>query len=532
MQLPNIRNSREIAAGGEGRIIEHPNGKDVIKMYHQKRPLKFQKHLEDLTKLSGVFVKPLEVYTDVNSVLGFSMKYVNLNDYWLFNNLFNKGFCTSNNIDNGFKIKVLNKLKAELEKIHSNKIFVGDLNQYNIFVNEKSEILFVDVDSFKTATQDHSGVLLDDIRDWTTSIINHKSDSWAYDILAFWSMSYVHPFKWVSPGNKETLEQRVKSGKSILTKIQDVKIPALYQPFAQPIVDQFTEIFKGRRYMVNLDGTTFVKTPIVVTQPIPTSDLLIRVVLTDVLDVYANINQISVKTSTNWKLFATDTLKVIREMPGHLYSDFLFPSINVGEFIYMKDNNIISGKDNTINNTFIKPEFYFTEGSLLVIDYAKDIQYNFDVNKQLAGSIHKGNTSIFAKSVLFRGAPIQNFGKKKFLNIPNQDRYFLAEVSEYTKNAIYCGSVIAVESLNKSTDFTLYFNGKPIKNLEYLPSFAKKGSSIFLPEDGFIEVLDKDGDTITKFNVSNCTRSSKLWSTNSGLIMLENKTLYLLNTKQ
>jgi hypothetical protein len=42
-------------------------------------------------------------------------------------------------------------------------------------------------------------------------------------------------------------------------------------------------------------------------------------------------------------------------------------------------------------------------------------------------------------------------------------------------------------------------------------------------EVGIIDVLEE--------NVSNCTRSSKLWSTNSGIIMLENKILYLLNTK-
>ena len=529
MQLPDIRSSREIAAGGEGRIIEHPNGKDVIKVYHQPRPLKFKKHLEDLTKLSDVFVKPLQVFTDTNHVLGFSMKYVNLNDYWLFNNLFNKGFCTSNNIDNNFKVKALNSLKKELETIHKENIYVGDLNQYNLFVNEKAEILFVDVDSFKTASQDHSGVLLDDIRDWTTSIIDHKSDSWAFDILAFWSMSFVHPFKWVAPGNKETLEQRVKSSKSILTKISDLKIPALYQPFAQPIADQFTEIFKGRRYMVNLDGKAFVQAPTVVRHPLPTSDLTIRTILDNVLDVYANGNQISVKQTDKWRLFITDTVRVVREHTSQYAVDYLFPSKNVGEYVYIQKNNLYS-HSNVLNNSFSKPEIYFEDGSLVVIDYANDLQYNYAVDSQLSGSVNKGVTPIFAKSVLFRGAPIQNFGKKKFLNIPNGQYYYLCSIPENTKDAHYCKDITAVETKDKKTEYTLIKN-VPIKSLDYLPFFTVKGTSIFLPEDGFIEVLDLDGNPVTKFNVSNCTRSSKLWSTNSGIIMLENKILYLLNTK-
>jgi len=531
MQIPNIRNSREIAAGGEGRIVEHPNGKDVIKVYHQSRHISFQKHLQDLTRLSDCFVKPVDVYTEGSQVIGFSMRYINLNDYWLFNNLFNKGFCTSNNIDYAFKLKVLNQLKVELQKIHSEKIIIGDLNQYNLFVNEKAEILFVDVDSFKTVNQDHSGVLLDDIRDWTTTAIDDKTDTWAYDILVFWSMTYCHPFKWVVPGNKETLEQRVKSQKSILSKITGIKIPPLYQPLPTQIEDQFNEIFKGRRYMVALDGTTTKKDPRVVTQPIPTSDLTIRSIMDNVLDVYANINQISVKmASGGWKLVVTDTLKVTRELMS-IDVDNLYPSSNIGEFVAIKDNGVYSSQARTLNNQFIKPEIYFADGSLLVIDYAQDIQYNYCTSKQLAGSIQKTNTSVFAKSVLFRGAPIQNFGIKKFLNAPKEDRYQLIPISEHTKDVHYCDGFVAVETKNKSTEYTLYKDAHAIKDLEYLPFFAVKGNVVLMPEDGFIEVLNSGGDTLTKFNVSNCTRSSKLYNTNSGILLLENKTLYLLNTK-
>lgn len=528
MQLPNIKNSREIAAGGEGRIVEHPNNKDVIKIYHTPRPISFEKHLKDLAKLSNAFVKPVDVYTEGNKVLGFSMKYVNLNDYWLFNNLFNKGFCTSNNIDTTFKVKVLNKLKIELEKIHAAKIYIGDLNQYNLFVNEKAEILFVDVDSFKTSNQDHSGVLLDDIRDWTTSNIDNKTDAWSFDILSFWSMTYCHPFKWVVPGNKETLEQRVKSGKSILAKISGIKIPPLYLPLPSNIAQQFEEIFKGRRYMVSFDGSV-VKVPVQITQSIPTSDLLIRSIIDDVYDVYTNNNQISVRTSKGWKLIVTDTQKVTRELNLSIDADYLYPSSTVSEYVYIKDDSIFS-TNKTFNNSFSKPEYFFTNGSLLIIDYARDMQYNMFIDKQLSGSIQKDSNPIFAKSVLFRGVPIQNFGSKKFLNIPSQDKYILVPVSEHTKDAFYYGGVTAVETKNKGTDYTLIVN-KPIKDLDYLPYFTRKANNILLPEDGFIEVLDLDGNTVTKFNVSNCTRSSRLYNTNSGIVMLENKVLYLLNTK-
>jgi hypothetical protein len=533
MQLPNIRNCREIAAGGEGRILEHPNGKDVIKVYHQPRPLKFQKHLEDLSRLSSAFVKPVEVYTDTKHVLGFSMAYVNLNDYWLFNNLFNKGFCTSNNLDDSFKTTVLSKLKRELEQIHSKKIYVGDLNQYNLFVNSKAELLFVDVDSFKTFSQDHSGVLLDDIRDWTTSVIDEKSDSWSYDILVFWAMSYCHPFKWVVPGNKESLEQRVKDSKSILSKITGIKIPPLYKPFSGSIVQQFTEVFKGRRYMVNLDNTSFAQAPTKVIQPIPTSDLIMREIMKDVSEVFTNTTQITARTPKGWSLFATDTLKVVREIYIGIHSEveYLFPSTQIGEHVSLKDRRLYSTKGITADASFMKPEFYFTDGSLVVVDYAKDMQYNYDVSRQLAGSIHKNSTTVFAKSILFRNAPIQNFGRKKYLNIPNKDKYFMLPVSEHTKDAHYCGGYAAIETKNKSTEYELILNNKTIKQLEYLPFFTTKGGNVLIPDDGFIEVVDSTGSTVVKFNVSNCSRTSRLYSTDSGILLLEDKILYLLNTK-
>lgn len=532
MQIPNIRNSREIAAGGEGKIVEHPNGKDVIKVYHQARHISFEKHLQDLVRLSDSFVKPIDIYTDNSMVIGFSMKYVNLNNYWLFNNLFNKGFCTSNNIDNDFKINVLNKLKKELQEIHSKGIVIGDLNQYNIFVNEKAEILFVDVDSFKTTNQNHSGVLLDDIRDWTTIDINDKTDAWAYDILAFWSLTYCHPFKWVLPGNKETIEQRVKGQKSILSKIAGIKIPALYQKLPIEIEDQYNEIFKGRRYMVSLDGSVAKKAPTVITQPVPTSDLIIRPVLNDVSLVYANGNQITVRMfDGTWKLIVTDTLKIMRELRIDVKAEYVYPSFSIGDFAYIKDNSIYSGQKQVLNNSFKSPEMYFVNGSLMVIDYAQDNQYNYSINNQLAGSIQKTITPIFAKSVLFRGAPIQNFGVKKFLNIPNKDRYTMCPIPSDTKDAHVSGDFIAIEEKQKTTEYKLYADNKPIMDLDYLPFFASKDRVVIIPEDGYIEVVDFYGSTIRKFIVSNCTRTSRLYNTNSGILMLENKTLYLLNTK-
>ena len=92
-QSVDLRNANEIAAGGEGKILEHPKFKDrVVKIYHSPRKPAFAKHLQLLAKLPAEFIKPIDIYYDSNNnVAGFDMDYVNLSDYWLFNNLFNNG---------------------------------------------------------------------------------------------------------------------------------------------------------------------------------------------------------------------------------------------------------------------------------------------------------------------------------------------------------------------------------------------------------------------------------------------------------
>lgn len=59
----DLSSAPEIAAGGEGRILESPsNSKRVVKIYHQPRPESFAKHLELLALLPANFIKPQEIY--------------------------------------------------------------------------------------------------------------------------------------------------------------------------------------------------------------------------------------------------------------------------------------------------------------------------------------------------------------------------------------------------------------------------------------------------------------------------------------
>lgn len=527
-KLSDFTKLKEIAAGGEGKIYEL-NNNIVAKIYHKARDSKFVQHLEDLSILSNsrYYIAPIDIYVnDSGKCLGFSMKYVNLNDYHLFNNLFNKGFCTSHNVDYNFKMKVLEELELAMKILHGYGITVGDLNQYNLFFNSKSEIILVDTDSYQTKEQPHNGVLLDDIRDWTTPHINDKTDIWAYDILAFWSTTYCHPFKWVAPGNTETLEQRVRAGKSILSKIKDIKIPALYNPPVGDMLKQFTDIFSGRRYVVSFTNS-YTPVNVVVKQNIVSNNLNIRQLCTNVTKVNVCDNYIAVKYQGNaWELIETK-IKNVTRVTDLFDKNEVYPSND--KYAVREGNELIS---HSYRKQFGKPEFYYNNGFLSVIDYATDIQWNYNLNNQIGG-IDNTQTPVFAKSIVIRDAPIQNFGGSKYLNIPNNNSYSLIQVPITTKNAYYCKGYMAIErKLKTGTKFQILGNNLvDIDIMDYLPYFCVlNGGIIAVPENGFI-YLYKDSLILTKFDCSMCTRDSKLYYTNSGILLLESGILYLLNTK-
>lgn len=534
-KVTDFSKQREIAAGGEGKIYEHPSDKNkVVKIYHQARKPAFAKHLELLSTLGPIFIKPHDIFVDAKGyVLGFEMQYVNFNDYYLFNNLFNKGFCNTHGIDKDLKIKILTKLKMALEHIHKSNIVVGDLNQYNLFFNKYGEIVFVDVDSYATGNQPHSGVLLDDIRDWTTTDINDKTDIWAYDILAFWATTFCHPYKWVVPGNKESLEYRVKNNKSILLPLTNIKIPALYEPPQGDVLKQFKEIFTGRRYMVSFTG---VHTPVstVIKPTITSQSLSIEELHTNVRNLHVCENYYALETKTGWLLMDATFKGRVRSKSLTLCEE-LYPANN-GNFVYRIKDKIFSGDGKTFSQEFYQPVYMYNNGYLCVIEYPLDTQWNFDIHNQLGG-LDNTMTKVFAKSIVKRQSLIQNFGSQKYMNIPVKNKYSMFTVPNGTKDGIYTNGCYSIEYKDKSQvkfEIRNVYNTDVI-DFDYLPHLAVKFTAnnkalIFVPESGYIDVY-QDGQVLAKFDCNLCTRDSKLYQTTAGLLMLENNTLYLLNTK-
>lgn len=523
-----------IASGGEGEIHLHPSNKDqVIKLYHQPRSKDFELLLNKLKRLGLLFVKPIDIfYNKKGLVVGFSMDFVNFNDYFLLNNLFNKGFCVKNNIAQESKIKILEIIKDAVTELHKDNLIVVDLNQYNIFFSLKGEVLFVDVDSYSEKSNVRSDVILEDIRDFTTNKIDESSDIYAYNTLTFWILTYCHPFKWIAQGNTDTFEQKVRSGRSYLSKIPNIKIPALYNPLPSIIESQFLDIFRGRRFMIDFNNTPQ-QINVQSTQVITKSKSVdIKEIASNIVDINVCNNRIAIKQNNQWLLYSGFNVQALNLIKAVQCGD-LYPSND--NYCYNSGDELYSSKD--VCNIFFTKDMYkfYQNGELFILDYNNDSFYIYKVDNQINSKIDYSRQIIFAKSVIIRNSIIQNFGAKKVIGIVRNKNLSLITVPQTTKDAIVCNNYVCIESLEKGKIISCIYkiNNTNIEKILYtnnLCFFAVKNDFLFIPSLGEIEVY-KDGKLLERLDVSICTQDSKLYITNAGLVLLESGKLYLLNKK-
>lgn len=514
---------KELASGGEGTVYMY--GTKVLKIYHTPRKKEFENHLKSLSTLGKRFVKPETIwYTTQGLVAGFEMEFVDFNKNFIFHNLTKKSFCLNQNMDSKFKIQVLKNLREAIEECHSKDIVIGDLNQYNFFVTSQADIIYVDVDSFSTKDHQHSSILLDDIRDWTTTTIGKMTDIWAYSILSFWIFTYVHPFKFVCPSNSDSLESRVRKSLSILSNLTGTVIPKAYEKLPDMLETQFKDIFRGRRFFIDFNNVQMQVNAVVKIANIVSQALNIKELYTGVRSVLITDKYISVNLNGESKLIDTRNKGSVIEMVT-MACDILYPSNNANNALQIQDKIFdVRNKEYPLKSLV----FYYN-GSLISIDYESlDV---YDISSQLAG-IYKSSTPVFGKSFIKMDNLVQNMSGKKFLVLPVGTSFQLFEIDLQTKNVFSDGNYAILEIVNKGqVRFMLqHLKTKKRYEMDYYAYFASKGDVVFYPDDKLIHVI-KDGSIIASLDCDICTRESKLYQTDSGILLLESGTLYLLNTK-
>lgn len=527
-----------IASGGEGSIYVHPdNSSEVVKIYHTPKRIDYQDKLRELFSLpENLFIRPREIYTDKDQVIGFSMKYVNLNEYFLLNKLFNKPFCTQNGFDRDFKVKVLEKIRLAIMEAHNKGFFIGDLNPYNLFFNSHGDVLFSDVDSYQRKDVPEPIVLLEDIQDFINTQLSELTDAWSYDILAFWTLSFVHPFKWVSKDKTvpSRLDERVRKGLSIISSIPQLITPAIYSPLGSDLEDQYKEIFKGRRYMVSLSGSVTNKVPANIPVKVSMQSTSLTIKLIGEGDKFVFCKNMFAFQET----FFSDTWKIMKAVsPGfcavqasrRAYSMY----VSADNFAYIDGGKLYNSKDDT---SYFKKNgsVFYSNGTL--INLADGAIHLYDINSQLQG-IYCARYEAYTPSIAIRDAAIQTFSQhKKVILCAEGTTLIQYDVPNTIKNAYVSGNYACIEHLESNRTMYAMFRKSgtrmeklfEVSSLVYFTTDEQK-DLIFIPDNHTIHVY-AGVSKVAELDTPVCTEQSVLHKTIAGILLFENKSLYILNT--
>ncbi|MFK7907459.1 MAG: hypothetical protein AB8B69_20150 [Chitinophagales bacterium] len=255
-----LSDQNEIHRGGEGRILLIPElPRQVAKIYHNPQNAITLQQIQELQVLDAqYFVKPLQLIYDSSKsqVIGFTMNYLG-KDFFPLAALFSAPFCQRKQIDESHKWKIAEQIQIAISKAHQHQIVIGDLSGLNILVNEKGVVKFIDTDAYQTPTQPHSGILYDEIRDhYFHGQVSQNSDHFAFAVILFQLLAYIHPFKGIHQQYK-SLAERMIHQIPVFANDPQLKTPKCFRPILQPILQQqFEAIFmNGHRAPIQLSKT-------------------------------------------------------------------------------------------------------------------------------------------------------------------------------------------------------------------------------------------------------------------------------------
>lgn len=167
-----------------------------------------------------------------------------------FKRLSNKKFCKVNRIDTKFLLQIIVKAKKVLETLHSQNIFIGDLNDQNLLFDKSGNIFFLDCDSWAVGGEKCS-VAMDLFKDpkLHADDFNADTDNYAFMVLAWKILTRIHPFGGTMNPDMQIMD-RISKGISVIGR-SDVKIPRTVKKWnglAPDLISDFKDVFEsGKR---------------------------------------------------------------------------------------------------------------------------------------------------------------------------------------------------------------------------------------------------------------------------------------------
>lgn len=538
--LFSIDPNKSIASGGEGSIHEHPTDKSkVIKIYHSVRDSKLEGALFDLNKLPDGYVRPEQIYYDRSGkILGFLMRYIDLNSHYLLKKLFNNTYCIQNGIDRSFKFKIYQNLKKLVEDAHALGIVIGDLNPYNVLIAKDASVVMLDVDSYGTKTKPHNGVLLEDIRDWLQHPkIDKTTDQYAFDVLTFWMFTFLHPFRGDYPVHK-SLEERVCKKSSVLSGL-NITIPKCYQPFTnQSIIDQFADVFQsGKRFFVDLVGQPVMATAVSTPAVVDSKDLFIRMIDQSISSVVCSDNLMAYLKDGIWNVFNVGFYGVYNRL--YTISDCSDVFLGKMNIVYLKDGKLWNN-GSELNNVVIPSgaKIFSDNGSIFICDPYDNYQMTLSIDSIMFNQILFDRKPIYGKSLSFGDGVYQNIGSNKWILTFKGQNFNIVKSGLNIKNFLVRHGFALFEHIDKNKiRYTLgKVDGLKIDlgcDLPEFKYFDVKSGFVFIPQDGKIDMINpvNNWKIVSSIDCPICAFDSKIFHTGAGMIVQTGDRLYLVNKR-
>lgn len=560
------RTSNEIGSGGEGRILKVAEDKSLaLKLYHPTRTPLSEDRFKYLTKLDEKwFVKPQDLlYDDLGSLVGFSMKLLLSKEHFVIENIFQKDFCKANGITLDVKLKIFRSLIAAVKSAHALGVVIGDLNQYNIMVTIKGDVQFLDVDSYETPTYRHSGILLEDIRDYCYGgNVTKNSDYYALSVMLFWMACFVHPFKGVHARYKK-IADRMLNKLPVFKADPDLKVPKFYEPLKKGhLLTQFERMYldKMERFIIEIDQKQTVSS-IFATADLPKPSavkkyqqdaLFVQEVLQDDIEsVEAIGGRLLVRTKSEYLVYDCSNKRYLSLLSKMARSDWDTLFLGTDSMFAVKDNVVFleatRGGGFKRNTTIAVDDQtrYNQNGNLLfllsdekLITVRLDEMYNSIVAytaENVTGAsfnyfggffYHEGQHQLFFSvdaglSVL--PMPVNIVGLYQVGKVGMVKYIEKTDKSQRVVNKYYKVVDREVKLSVRDADEMYRFGHQKVDKCE---------GFIFQPHNACIRIIrPEDFEEVERHNLDICTAQTTIRSTRSGLVLWEDDKLWLVNKK-
>jgi len=552
-----INDNDEIHRGGEGRIMSIANQPNIVaKLYHPGITPISEEKFKYLSGLDpNLFVVPIELLYGAKSkaIAGFIMNFLS-NDFVPLSAFFGKSFCIANNIDDQIKFQVCRSLAMAVEYAHKHQVIIGDLNQYNILVNAQGDLRMIDTDSYETPNHKHSGLLLEEIRDFLHGgNVNQQSDYFALSVLIFYTLTFTHPFKGIHKIHKK-ISDRMMLKIPVFLKDPDLIPPKCYEPITSNTINtQYNKLYLlGERFLLDIDRLSrpiSKKLPTIISDVVSEKDLIIHPILKGILakNIFFLQNLGYIETEDNYFVYDTRNkgyITLLHQISRKEWSGIFISNKNVllrkGEslFHYKNPSEIIE----LTNFTFHTDSIFSQVGDILMTIGGDKMSWVYldDVMNQ---SVRNKRVEVFSRGFRRMNCLVQNAGGINRVFYHSGSEIATVKLDLNIKGVFITGNQGMVQYVEKEKIVNKFFkiNGLELimesQEQDLFSEFAYRATTksdgiIFYPCDNRIRIISTvDYSVSAELECQWISNDSRIQICQSGIIVWTEGQVFLMNKK-